>query len=268
MVNTEFFIGLDLGQASDYSALIIIQRLIEAGESIYHIRRLERIRGEPYPDIAKKVLAVMQAPALAGKTDLVVDQTGVGRPVVDLLRESRLDPIAVSIHGGATVSREGRDWKTPKRDLVGVLQVLLQGGRLKVSNKLKLGPILQTEMLNFRVKIDPITAHDSYSAWRDNEHDDLVLSAALACWWAERSPKPTGPLTFTGGTRKPSWADSSSIRGGQNWLSDAARHHGGGARNLRQLWDDTSFIPFYNSNITLTKPGEGGVSYTFGLLLP
>lgn len=227
MVNKEFFIGLDLGQASDYTALIIIQRLIEAGESVYHVRRLERIRGEPYPDIAKKVLAVQKAPALAGKADLIVDSTGVGAPVVDLLRESRLDPIAISIHGGATVSREGRDWKVPKRDLVGVLQVLLQSGRLKVSNKLKLGPVLQAEMLNFRVKINPVTAHDSYSAWRDNEHDDLVLSAALAAWWAERQPKPVGPLSFTGGTKKPTWPGGT--RGGGNWLSDAARHHGGGA---------------------------------------
>ncbi len=234
MVNKEFFIGLDLGQASDYTALIIIQRLIEAGESIYHVRRLERIRGEPYPDIAKKVLAVQKAPALAGKADLIVDSTGVGAPVVDLLRESRLDPIAISIHGGATVSREGRDWKVPKRDLVGVLQVLLQSGRLKVSNKLKLGPVLQAEMLNFRVKIDPITAHDSYSAWRDNEHDDLVLSAALACWWAERSPKPMGPLVFSGAKRTPPWKESgssASSRGG-NWFAEAAAHHGGNGANF------------------------------------
>ena len=226
MVNKEFFIGLDLGQASDFTALIIIQRLIEAGESIYHVRRLERIRGEPYPDIAKKVLAVQKAPALAGKADLVVDQTGVGRPVVDLLREAGLNPIAIAIHGGCAVSREGRDWKVPKRDLVGVLQVLLQSGRFKVSNKLKLGPVLQAEMLNFKVKIDPVTAHDSYSAWRDNEHDDLVLSAALAAWWAERQPKPVGPLSFAGAQKKPTWACPG--RGGGNWFAEAARHHGSG----------------------------------------
>jgi len=41
-------------------------------------------------------------------------------------------------------------------------------------------------MLNFRAKIDPATAHDSYSAWREQDHDDLVLSVALACWWGER----------------------------------------------------------------------------------
>jgi hypothetical protein len=27
------------------------------------------------------------------------------------------------------------------------------------------------------------TAHDSYEHWREGDHDDLVLAAALACWW-------------------------------------------------------------------------------------
>jgi hypothetical protein len=97
--------------------------------------------------------------------------------------------------------------------------VLLQGNRFKVSNKLKLGPILQAEMLNFKVKIDPVTAHDSYSAWRDNEHDDLVLSAALAAWWAERAPKPCGPLVFAGQTKTPT-----RIPGGANPSSNWVAH--------------------------------------------
>ena len=36
------------------------------------------------------------------------------------------------------------------------------------------------------VQIDPLTAHDSYGAWREKEHDDLVLAVALACWYGER----------------------------------------------------------------------------------
>ncbi|OPY55270.1 MAG: hypothetical protein A4E48_00124 [Methanosaeta sp. PtaU1.Bin060] len=224
---TRFHLGLDLGQASDYTALIILQEMPGEAGNIYHARRLERIRGEPYPNIADKVKAIMAAPVLAGRTNLVVDQTGVGAPVVDLLRQAGLKPVAVSIHGGANVSREGSNWKVPKRDLVGVLQVLLQSGRFKISSKLKLGPVLQAEMLNFRVKIDPVTAHDSYSAWRDNEHDDLVLSAALATWWAERQPRPVGALTFTGATKSCPWRDST------DWFSEAARHHGGINPGLR-----------------------------------
>jgi len=186
----KFFVGLDLGQVSDYTALTILERLPDKKGSIYHIRRLERTRGASYPDIVQKVLAIMRSPSMAGNASLIVDQTGVGAPVVDLLKKAGLKPIAVSIHGGDNTSHDGDSWRTPKRDLVGVLQVLLQTGRLKVAQKLKLGPTLQTEMLNFRQKIDPTTAHDSYSSWRESDHDDLVLSAALACWWGERAPKP------------------------------------------------------------------------------
>ena len=115
----------------------------------------------------------------------MIDQTGCGRPVFDMFVDAGLDPVGVSIHGGDSVNHECRNWRVPKRDLVGVLQVLLQSERLKIASKLALGPVLQQEMLNFRQKIDPATAHDSYSSWREADHDDLVLSVALAAWWAE-----------------------------------------------------------------------------------
>jgi len=41
-------------------------------------------------------------------------------------------------------------------------------------------------LLNFKVKIDPKTAHDSYESWRESIHDDMVLSAAMSTWYAER----------------------------------------------------------------------------------
>jgi hypothetical protein len=55
--------------------------------------------------------------------------------------------------------------------------------RPKVAEGLPLWPTLREELLNFRRKIDLKTAHDSYEAWRESDHDDLVLAAALACWW-------------------------------------------------------------------------------------
>lgn len=183
-----FFIGLDLGQTNDYTALSILEQRIVDGKSSYAVRKLERVRGLPYPDIVGKVTQIMRSPSMIDESVLVVDQTGVGAPVVDLFRESGLYPIGVLIHGGDRVAHEGSTWRVPKRDLVGLLQVLLQNSRLKVAGKLKLGPVLQREMLNFKVKIDPATAHDSYSAWREDEHDDLVLAVALAAWYGENGP--------------------------------------------------------------------------------
>lgn len=186
----KFFLGLDLGQSQDYTALSILERMKNDKEHVYHVRHLERIRGAPYPAIVEKTARIMQSPELKDCASLVVDQTGVGAPVVDLFEQAGLKPVGVLIHGGDKASHEGESWRVPKRDLVGVLQVLLQTGRLKVASKLKLGPVLSQEMLNFKVKIDPMTAHDSYSAWREEDHDDLVLSVALAAWYGENGPKP------------------------------------------------------------------------------
>ena len=64
--------------------------------------------------------------------------------------------------------------------------MLLQTGRLKVAAGLKDARTLVHELLRFRVKIDPLTAHDSYGAWREGAHDDLVLAVAIAVWYAGR----------------------------------------------------------------------------------
>ncbi len=193
MVN---FIGLDLGQSNDYTGLSLLKDVIDKARGrIYHLRRLERVRGASYPDIVDKVAALMQSPALEGSTALIVDQTGVGAPVVDLLRKAGLKPVAVFIHGGDAVTHEGLNYRVPKRDLAGVVKVLLQNNRMEVSDQLKLSSVLQQELLNFNYKLNPLTAHDSYGCWREGLHDDLVLAVALAAWWAEVGmPKPMIPL--------------------------------------------------------------------------
>jgi hypothetical protein len=180
-----YILGLDLGQSQDYTALCIIEKLKQEGGAVYHVRKLERTRGTPYPDVVSRVKAILEK--LSGAV-LVVDQTGVGAPVVDMFTQADLKPIGIYIHGGDKATHEGNTWRVPKRDLVGVLQVLLQNQKLKIAPG-PLSDILANEMLNFRVKIDPVTAHDSYSAWREQEHDDLVLAVALAAWWGEHCPE-------------------------------------------------------------------------------
>lgn len=181
-----YLVGLDLGQAQDYTALVIAEQQDTPPQASYQVRHLERFAlGTAYPTIVSHVHALLQHPPLQRHTSLVVDATGCGRPVVDLLTQAQLDPVAVSIHGGDQVSHEGCHWRVPKRDLVGALQVLLQTQRLKVAEALPLAQVLVQELLNFRVTIDSRTAHDSYSSWRESDHDDLVLACALACWWGE-----------------------------------------------------------------------------------
>ena len=188
-----FFIGLDLGQSQDYTAFVIIERddkqpatNMQPGKPVYLVRHIERFPlGTPYTRISKAMGQVMAAPEMIEGSCLIVDATGVGKAVVDLLAQEGLPLIQVGITGGERMTQAGNNFTVPKRDLVAILQVLLQNKRLQIGASLPLAATLVKEFLDFRMKIDAKTAHESYGAWREGTHDDLVLAAALACWYAE-----------------------------------------------------------------------------------
>jgi len=194
-----FYIGLDLGQVQDYTALCVLERVdVPTGkvnsyrqtEAHIHARHLERFRlGTPYPAVVERVKSLAESDALRGDYCIVADATGVGHPVVDLLYGAGLRTVAVTITGGSSVTDDVDGYHVPKRDLVSNLQVLLQSGRLKFAEGLPEVPTLIKELLAFQVKITA-NAHDTYGAWREGAHDDLVLSVALATWYAERYGGP------------------------------------------------------------------------------
>ncbi len=127
---------------------------------------------------------MLHTPQLNGQTTLAVDQTGVGRPVVDLLRAQGLCPLAITITGGQAAHGTGQDWHVPKADLVTTLQVLLQSQRLKFAATVPEAQTLISELVNYQVKKTE-HAHETFNA-REGQHDDLVLALAIATWAAER----------------------------------------------------------------------------------
>jgi hypothetical protein len=152
--------------------------------SLRHLERFEL--GTRYPDVIDRIKGLLSSGALRNKrVAFLVDKTGVGASVVDSLVHAGLEPIAVTIHGGSAVSRDAHGYRVPKRDLVAAVQVLLQNGRLRIAEGLPLAETLKKELLSFRIKVDPQTAHDSYEHWREGDHDDLVLASAMACWFRQ-----------------------------------------------------------------------------------
>jgi len=154
----------------------------------YDLRYLDRARGEPYPSVVKKVSAMMNSKSIFGVEPprLILDKTGVGAPVADMFRVGPISPVEITITGGISPSAVPRGFHVPKRDLVFSLIGVFQSGRFRIADSLPLGKELIDELLNFKVKIDPKTAHDSYESWRESIHDDMVLSAAMSTWYAER----------------------------------------------------------------------------------
>lgn len=216
---TTWFTGLDLGQQKDFTALIVLEcrKMVEPKDTIralrqvefdrkgypilppveerppydptrrYAIRHIERFDlGTPYPAIVDWVCRKFETPPLERST-LVVDQTGVGRAVVDMFVKAKpratIRPITIT--GGTQVLPEGAGYKVPKKELVSVCQVLLQSRRLGAAARLTHVHTLMKELEAFRVKITT-AAVETFEAWRERDHDDLVLALAMAAWMAER----------------------------------------------------------------------------------
>ena len=187
-------IGLDVGQAPDPSALAMVQRsgLVPALFGVRYLRRWPL--GTAYRVVVAEAARVFKDPALAAmERYLVVDATGVGRPIVGMLEDTGLDPIAVTITGGfdVTVVRavKGQQplaveaYHVPRRDLVSTAQVLLQAKRLKIAEGLTDGEQLVQELLSLRRKLTD--KGETFEPESSAAHDDLTIAMALACWYGE-----------------------------------------------------------------------------------
>lgn len=186
-----FYIGVDLGKTHDHTAIAVVEqenaRLINQSRISAAlpplppkllVRRIERIAlGTPYPRVVDRIRAVTHELAFAGRCALVIDGTGLGAPVVDMLLEPGIgcDLTAVTITGGAQESRTRWPYvSVPRRDLIAGIQLALEKGQIVIARRMQESAALLRELLSVRLDRD------------SPEHDDLVLALALACWRSRR----------------------------------------------------------------------------------
>ena len=183
-------LSIDLAQLQDFTAYTVLRQVSEEEEDTYQVHHLKRLeRGMSYVDQVERIRDVYDQ--LPDSPKVIVDATGVGQAVVDMVDDLR--PVEIWIHGGEKVTQKGSRYRVPKRELAGVLQRVLSERRLNVHPELKRAKTLKEEMTNFKAEINPDTGHESYTAdWRDGEHDDLVLAVAMGLWYAERQVRPFG----------------------------------------------------------------------------
>lgn len=199
MLLNKYYLGLDLGQAAEYSALAILEAHGINAERVFHVRHLRRYPlRTSYPDIVADVADVLRREPLRQQSAvLAIDATAVGVAVVDLFRRqplaAQLRPVIIT--GGEVVTSVDGMTRIPKRELVSIAQVCLQTTRLKIASELTEAATLTRELQNFKAKITE-SAEDSYGAWREGSHDDLVLAVALALWLGSQ-PVP-GPGAVAG----------------------------------------------------------------------
>jgi hypothetical protein len=196
--------GVDIGQKRDPTALCVaeVDRRTEGDrtETHFNVRHLERLPlGTPYPRVVERVAEVAgRVQDRAGAAPLVyLDATGVGQPVVDLLREKMRNGQVIAVyftHGDRrieTKDRQQRQVSLGKAFLVSRLQALLQCVRLHLPRTSE-AEVLTQELLDYEIRVDE-QANDRYGTFRVGTHDDLVTALGLA---VHQDPPPPVRLVW------------------------------------------------------------------------
>lgn len=207
-------VGVDLGKVRDKSAIVITEytpvRVQASGawwvdtgvmpeekkwtrsvkDTLYTVRMLQSIQlGTSYPDVGRRIAKVcrdLRTQHEAATIHLVLDQTGVGRGPVDIVKELLPTNLQIKL---TAVTLTGTNWcqsaplhrpdcSCGKAFMVVRLQSIMQ----KLLLQLPKGPLIAEvveEMKRFEVRTK-LNGHDTYGAFAVGTHDDLVTALGLS----------------------------------------------------------------------------------------
>lgn len=201
-----YYASLDVGQSEDPSAFVMLEkftknlrgtcecgkRSVQVYQKVVYLERFDL--GTSYTVMVDRVVDMCRSAWLKAEPMLIMDITGVGRPVYDMFKRTGLKVVGVSITNGLEEKSAPYGYTVPKRELVSTVKSLLDERALLFADDLPDLDLLKGELFAFRSKVTA-AGNDTYSAWRESQHDDIVLATAIGLWYSERYgisdfPKP------------------------------------------------------------------------------
>lgn len=211
----EYAVLVDFAKKRDFNATMVMKdtpEIVPGPEVLgrpdrilhfYDILYIEQKQKRRYHEIAEDTVKLMRHQDLAVNADLLVDGTGVGEAVVEIMREKHLFPIPIITTGsgqvrevyaemgqvftGAPTKLQGartlQEIHVPKADLVAAGQALMQQGRVRVARGLRWAAEFEKQLERFRGKINEKTHRKVYEAETEEDHDDLVICFLIGSWW-------------------------------------------------------------------------------------
>jgi hypothetical protein len=205
------FIGCDVGFSEDYTAISVVEQVIEKSEEraayervlmhergIYTVRHLERMKLPTGPDqIIARLRTILLDQMARNEADvwLLVDRTGVGQPLVHYIRSflageietvefaHSVQILGVHITSGFSDRIEGNTLYVPRNDLLSSAKTALGTHNLKVPRRLPFRAEFERELQAFRLDQRLKNPDDpEESLWRTQEHDDLIFAVAMPIW--------------------------------------------------------------------------------------
>jgi hypothetical protein len=213
---TEYVVAIDIAKRRDWTWWLVLRDNVSISEGsalrdtpdrilhYYDIVVLEKAQNLKYQTIVKRTQEIMGFAELQHNADLVVDGTGVGDAVVDMMREAGLSPVPIIVSGGTQVrevyfefgqrfssrgfasTRAVKEIHVPKQDLVAAGQKVAEQHRLGRSSDLAGTAIWEEflqQMSRFTDFINDRTGRHKYEAFTEADHDDAVSAYLMAIWW-------------------------------------------------------------------------------------
>lgn len=176
VVGHRYALGVDLAKHSDFTVLTTVDvDALRKGVVTPHVCAFQRITSL---DWTLQMDLIAQTSALYGNAPVLLDSTGIGDPIHDFLRAKGVPVFPYLLVGGR------------KTQLIQNLSMSLQ---TKAVSFPKI-PVLMQELQMYEYTISP-SGTFSYAA-PSGEHDDTVISLALAVWASQHYPT-SGVQRFT-----------------------------------------------------------------------
>lgn len=224
-------VGVDVGQRQDFSAIVVSEEERRLDLPHFLVRSIERLPlGTTYPNVVDRIKEVMAKlerraqPRLGPRLftlQLVLDATGVGLPIGDILKERGLDPRLVLFTGSDKLNPQPGVTMVGKAWMVSRMQVLLQSQRLHLPRTVEAGTLAR-ELIDYRIDVSD-AGHASFNA-RSGSHDDLVIALGLSCG-VDRHPGAAVSTSYV--DREPTPEDRLAERSRWARQRDQARRRAG-----------------------------------------
>ena len=205
----KYVCSVDLGSERDYTAISIVERILKKRDpnipakglwvpkkepvtivSELHLIDMQRVPLKtPYPKICEALVQIVNDPEYVNQIQLIVDRTGAGIPIIQMMYLYDLCPLGITINSGYTVSTTKDNYSVPKRDLIHSLLAAIYTHRFRTPppSEMEIIQIFKEELQGFQMKTKTDTGFDTYEAAMERVHDDLVISAAMAVWWFDKT---------------------------------------------------------------------------------
>jgi hypothetical protein len=174
-------LSYDLGQASDYPAIVVVERRRDGRLWCRYARKMPL--GVEYPVQVQHIKRLLAEQVLA-RARVVFEATG-NLAARDWLRKDlpgvTLTPITWTSGEAAS---EGYNWSAPKVAMMNNLIQMSERGDFAIPESMSGAKELRHEIRKFKHRISR-ARNDIFEG--EGEHDDLVAACAMAAWYKTRS---------------------------------------------------------------------------------